>query len=409
MALFDDAMDVVLEHEGGPVSDPDDLGGTTNYGISQAAHPEVDIASLTLEDAKYIYLSDYWIPGRYEATVTVTDCAGISSTSEALAITVTDADGRHAPVVTIEQITVDAQNPLKVTALMSVTDEDGDETVLATSWAFGEGDGATGLQAEHLYSASGTYVVEASAVDASGLIGRDQAFVTVGGVDPNEVPAVTVTADPVAGPAPLVVQLRAAVKGDWESLSWDFGDGVTAGPKQTTGILHTYDGAGVYRVRARVTSGENIGVGGVTVTVTAGDGGLPPRIISRPSTTAAAGQAYHYDEDQTVELTGSLVQLEYRLGKEIAGELINRPAGMKIDAQGRISWTPTRSQVLQPQRVTLVVSNRHGSDFQDWTVIVTGSAALAGDCGCGTSHAGSRGLALLLLAAIALRRRARRR
>jgi len=353
----------------------------------------------------------YWVPGSYRATVTATDCADGSNTSDPIAVTTTDPDGNRAPVVTIESIEVDGQNPLKVSAAMSVTDADGDDTVLATSWSFGEGQAAAGLQADHVYSTSGTYVLEASAVDERGLIGRDHSFVTVGGVDPAETPKVTVTADPVAGPAPLVVQLTAAIDGGWDhQLSWDFGDGSTAGPKTTTGILHTFDSPGVYHVRARATSGDRVGVGGVTVTATATDGGLPPRIISTPSLTAAAGEAYHYDDDDTVEVSGSLVDLEFSLGKEISGTLINQPVGMEIHpTTGSITWVPSRSQVREPQRVTVVVRNSHGSDFQDWTVTVTGSPPPADDCGCGGGGGGNAagGLLLLLAAALGWRRRKR--
>lgn len=42
------------------VDDPRDPGRLTKYGISQRAHPKVDIRNLTLEQAKEIYYSEYW-------------------------------------------------------------------------------------------------------------------------------------------------------------------------------------------------------------------------------------------------------------------------------------------------------------------------------------------------------------
>lgn len=57
---FDEAVEQVLKHEGGYVNDPDDAGGETNYGISKRAYPDLDIANLTIEDAKNIYEKDYW-------------------------------------------------------------------------------------------------------------------------------------------------------------------------------------------------------------------------------------------------------------------------------------------------------------------------------------------------------------
>lgn len=59
---FNKAMEFVLKWEGGYSNNPSDPGGETNYGISKRAHPGEDIANLTVERAKEIYLEEYWIP-----------------------------------------------------------------------------------------------------------------------------------------------------------------------------------------------------------------------------------------------------------------------------------------------------------------------------------------------------------
>ena len=64
LTQFDDIIEVVLEHEGGYVNDPDDPGGETNFGIAKRSHPDVDIANLTKEGAKEIYYQSYWIKNR---------------------------------------------------------------------------------------------------------------------------------------------------------------------------------------------------------------------------------------------------------------------------------------------------------------------------------------------------------
>jgi hypothetical protein len=51
MSGFDEAVKMVLKHEGGYVNHPSDPGGETNFGISKRAYPEVDIANLTEEEA----------------------------------------------------------------------------------------------------------------------------------------------------------------------------------------------------------------------------------------------------------------------------------------------------------------------------------------------------------------------
>jgi lysozyme family protein len=61
-SCFDRAFDFTLKEEGYYSNDPMDPGGETKYGISKRAHPNVDIANLTLKDAKSIYYGEYWKP-----------------------------------------------------------------------------------------------------------------------------------------------------------------------------------------------------------------------------------------------------------------------------------------------------------------------------------------------------------
>src|SRR3546814_17365189 len=61
-AGFDSAVARVFGDEGGFVDDPVDRGGATNFGISSRAHPDVDVASLTREDAVTLCRERYWEP-----------------------------------------------------------------------------------------------------------------------------------------------------------------------------------------------------------------------------------------------------------------------------------------------------------------------------------------------------------
>jgi lysozyme family protein len=51
---------VVLGHEGHLSVDSNDPGGTTKYGISQRAYPDILIEDLSESDAIEIYERDYW-------------------------------------------------------------------------------------------------------------------------------------------------------------------------------------------------------------------------------------------------------------------------------------------------------------------------------------------------------------
>ena len=63
---FEEIINKVLEHEGGYVHDPKDLGGETKYGITKRFYPAVNIKELTKEKAKQIYKDDYWDKNRIE-------------------------------------------------------------------------------------------------------------------------------------------------------------------------------------------------------------------------------------------------------------------------------------------------------------------------------------------------------
>lgn len=60
-AIFQLFKPLLIPLEGDELTDTtDDHGGLTRYGISQVAHPEVDVANLTLDGAFDWYEQNYW-------------------------------------------------------------------------------------------------------------------------------------------------------------------------------------------------------------------------------------------------------------------------------------------------------------------------------------------------------------
>ena len=57
---FEKAFAKLIDHEGGYTIGKNDPGGETKFGISKRAYPALNIADLTLDDAKAIYRRDYW-------------------------------------------------------------------------------------------------------------------------------------------------------------------------------------------------------------------------------------------------------------------------------------------------------------------------------------------------------------
>ena len=72
--VFDDCFSIIIKDEGGFTNSPKDSGNWTSgivgvgeirgtkYGISAASFPTLDIANLTLDQAKQIYYDNYWVP-----------------------------------------------------------------------------------------------------------------------------------------------------------------------------------------------------------------------------------------------------------------------------------------------------------------------------------------------------------
>lgn len=57
---FQQAIAIVLQHEGGYINIGADPGGETKFGISKRSYPDLDIRNLTREQAIEIYRRDWW-------------------------------------------------------------------------------------------------------------------------------------------------------------------------------------------------------------------------------------------------------------------------------------------------------------------------------------------------------------
>ena len=62
MVSYEKLIDRILDHEGGYVNHPSDPGGETKFGIAKRSYPNLDIKSLTREQAIEIYRRDFFEP-----------------------------------------------------------------------------------------------------------------------------------------------------------------------------------------------------------------------------------------------------------------------------------------------------------------------------------------------------------
>ncbi|MFQ5629052.1 MAG: malectin domain-containing carbohydrate-binding protein [bacterium] len=106
----------------------------------------------------------------------------------------------------------------------------------------------------------------------------------------------------------------------------------------------------------------------------------PPVITSTPTTDATSGLPYHYDDDDTVEATGSQPITFSATG----------PAGFSIDPNtGFVSWTPTPADV-GPQAISIIATNAFGTDTQNFTIQVDPYAVRI-NAGSATAYTDSNG------------------
>lgn len=63
---FDQAFDRLIGNEGGYVNSPADPGGETNWGICKRSYPNLNIKKLTRDQAKELYLNDFWQRGQMD-------------------------------------------------------------------------------------------------------------------------------------------------------------------------------------------------------------------------------------------------------------------------------------------------------------------------------------------------------
>jgi len=130
---------------------------------------------------------------------------------------------------------------------------DGDGSVTAWSWQFGDGESSTEQSPAHSYGTSGTYTVALTVTDNEGASTPVSRQVTASAVPPpqNQPPRAEFEVD--CQELTCVFSDRSTDDVGVTTWAWDFGDGATSTDRNPT---HTYSGSGTFHVRLTVTDGE---------------------------------------------------------------------------------------------------------------------------------------------------------
>lgn len=135
---------------------------------------------------------------------------------------------------------------------------DGDGTIAAYSWDFGDGKTASGARVSHTYVDAGNYSVRLRVTDNSGTSDTATLPIVVTRAG-NKPPKPIVSASSARGKAPLPVTFDATGSYDADGrivrYRWNFNDGTTAsGPR----VTHVFADPGVYDVVLRVTDDKGV-------------------------------------------------------------------------------------------------------------------------------------------------------
>ncbi|MCW5515661.1 PKD domain-containing protein [Muriicola sp. Z0-33] len=207
--------------------------------------------------------------GTYEAVLTVTDAAGLSSTDN-VTIKVNE-EVNAAPIAQVSASPLSGVLPLEVSFVGSSSSDD--NSIASYSWDFKDGTSASNANPTHIFNTSGSYLVELTVTDEQGLTDKESISITVNEPASNEAPVAEASANPMTGEAPLTVNFTGMNSFDDNgiiSYLWDFPGGSSSDPNPE----YTFNTPGVYDVMLTVTDDAGLtDTSTLSISVTQNTGG----------------------------------------------------------------------------------------------------------------------------------------
>ncbi|UCG68414.1 MAG: right-handed parallel beta-helix repeat-containing protein [Thermoplasmata archaeon] len=289
--------------------------------------------------------------GVYVVVLNVTDTSGNwnTDTVNVFVNNVHPTANAGSDVVGIEgeQINFDGGNSV---------DSDSDIDLLIYTWDFGDGAGGSGKVINHTYEDNGIYTVTLRVTDDDGATSLDSIIATVNNAEPiiEPVPPQFLQEDQAYS---LLV-----IASDVNEDTITFSDNTTLFEiNSVTGLISftpTNSDVGMHLVN--ITALDDDGAESyMEILVNILNTNDAPIIISSPIPTATENSTYFYNISA---MDDDMDTFTYTL------EL--NPAGMSIDANGKILWIPTNQQTSQTFLVTVNVSDGTDSDIQTFSIVV---------------------------------------
>ncbi len=256
-------------------------------------------------------------PGWTEGAHNIINGGAISETAEPTELVA----GSFDPAGTNQAPVADIGGPYAGTQDMSINfdasgSSDGDGSIAAYAWDFGDGSTASGVRVAHAYSATGSFNVTLIVTDDKGDTTTAMTTVTIGAG--NQAP-VAEAMGPYAGLVGQSVSFDASGSSDADgqivSYDWSFGDGASGtGVKPT----HSYAAKGTYNVTLTVTDDKNA-VDSDVASVSIEQPNQAP--IADPSGPyiGTAGDALSFDGSGSSDADGSISSYVWDFGDNSTG------------------------------------------------------------------------------------------
>jgi RHS repeat-associated protein len=216
-------------------------------------------------------------------------------------------------------------------------------------------------------SQQGTHPITVRVSDSRGGFATQTFNLTADNIAGNRPPSIDSTPEQLTNLGRLYEYNLTGSDADGDRLLWSL-DRAPAGA-----ILDPQSGA----LRWQPTA-EQIGEHTISIRTIDGNGGFavqeftlivrgintPPAIVSQPPTKAATGQTYSY-----------AVAAKDLENDPLTFSLVNHPAGMAIDSNGVIQWTPNTSQLGQ-HSVEVAVTDKQGAIATQTFTVTAGTDAI---------------------------------
>lgn len=198
------------------------------------------------------------------------------------------------------------------------TSSDADGNITIYAWDFGDGSTGLGEQASHEYTNAGSFSAILTVTDENGAETVSLAQV-ITAIDPNVLPTAEFVVDSATGVNPHIVRFDASASNDPDGTitdySWDFGDGTT-GNTASPLIVHEYTKEDVYLPVLTVTDSDGATtISGTEIFIKVLPSNIPP--IAAYVIDVNSGEAaltVNFDARTSVDVDGFITQYTWDFG-----------------------------------------------------------------------------------------------